>query len=395
MPPRPTPLPGETPPWPQALHQRWVQAALLVGFWTLVGLIYTGGVYLNRLHTGEPLTVSGLVWNVVGWYSWIPSTLIVIWLVRRFPIRPGTWYYLVPLHTVSAVLNSLLGAFIYASMRWTEALVLGLPDFAYLATVRGYFAFNVGLDSLLYLMIATAVYAFDYYRKYRHRELRTSQLQTALVEAQLQVLRMQLQPHFLFNTFNTIAMLVRQQRHDAAVDTIAQLSDLLRYVLDHARTQTVPLEREVAVLKSYLAIEQIRFGDRLETRVEIDPAAQEALVPSLLLQPMVENAIRHGIAPAGRPGLVTVTVQRRADHLRLAVRDNGVGPPTDRTVEDAPGIGLATTKARLEHLYGDEHRLTLTPAPDGGAVLTVVIPFQPTSTRTPSSRTPDSPVFVP
>jgi two-component system LytT family sensor kinase len=201
-------------------------------------------------------------------------------------------------------------------------------------------------------------------------------LKTQLAQAQLQALRTQLQPHFFFNTMNTIAMLVRNKEDAEAIRVLAGLSDLLRHVLDDARADEVPLREELDFLQRYLAIEQIRFRDRLRTDISVDPNVLDALVPNLMLQPLVENAVRHGIARRAAAGRVCVSARRDTESLVLTVQDDGPGLPEDWSLDDA-GVGLVNTRRRLAQLYGGDARLTVENAADGGVRAEVVLPYMP------------------
>jgi LytS/YehU family sensor histidine kinase len=207
-----------------------------------------------------------------------------------------------------------------------------------------------------------------YHRESRDRE----QLEVQLAQAQVQSLKLQLHPHFLFNTLNTITALIGQDPQGAE-RMVSGLSDLLRLSLRNASDQEVPLDRELEILEHYLNIQQIRFADRLSVRYDIDPQVRQAMVPNLLLQPLVENAIRHGIAPRAAPGTIVVAAHRVDDQLRILVEDDGVGPGGSTSGE---GIGLRNTRARLERLYGPQHRLELTGGRDGGFAVRIEMPFR-------------------
>ena len=219
-------------------------------------------------------------------------------------------------------------------------------------------------------------YALDYSRRAREREVQTSRLKAQLAEARLHALKMQLHPHFLFNTFNTIAMLVRQGRSEEAVEMIAGLGTLLRYVLEHAGEQEVSLAEELEFLQSYLDIEQIRFERGLDVRMDIAPETLKAHVPSLLLQPLVENAIRHGIEPSGRKGRLEVAARSEGGQLHIQMRDSGDGLSSDWELRRKAGRGLTVTKERLDMLYGVAQHFSLSGAPDGGAEVNVIIPHR-------------------
>ena len=214
--------------------------------------------------------------------------------------------------------------------------------------------------------------AISYFRQARDRE----QLEARLARAQLQTLKLQLQPHFLFNTLNTITALIGVDPR-VAERMVSGLSELLRLSLRNAGEQEVPLSRELELLEHYVEIQQIRFRDRLTVTLEVDPDTMQALVPNFILQPLVENAIRHGIGPRAAPGHVDVRAYRENGSLHLRVADNGVGARPRRSEPSGEGIGLGNTKARLEHLYGSDHAFSAQGGTDGGFVVDIVIPFRP------------------
>ena len=205
-------------------------------------------------------------------------------------------------------------------------------------------------------------------------ELDASELRTQLMRAQLSALKMQLQPHFLFNTLNAIMVLVRQQKGRQAEETLALLSDLLRCVLEDVEAQEVPLRRELEYLRLYLSIEQVRFQDRLRIEISADPAVLDAAVPHMGLQPIVENAIRHGIGQSSAAGRIQISAARMDGKLEMKVQDDGPGLPAAGAAQGR-GIGLANTRARLHQLYGDAAQLTVENGEPGGAVATMVVPY--------------------
>jgi LytS/YehU family sensor histidine kinase len=207
------------------------------------------------------------------------------------------------------------------------------------------------------------------------RQLHTSELQAQLVQAQLSALKMQLQPHFLFNTLNAIMVLVRQQRTSEAEQTLALLGDLLRCVLEDVEAQEVPLRRELEYLQLYLAIEQVRFQDRLRIEISADPAILEVAVPHMGLQPIVENAIRHGIGRKSSAGKIQIGASTVNQSVEVTVRDDGPGLALADPSRNS-GIGLANTRARLRQLYGEAGRLTVENGEQGGVVVTMVVPYR-------------------
>lgn len=255
-------------------------------------------------------------------------------------------------------------------------------------------------DYFTYFILAALCFAYEYFVRYREQEAQAQTLQAELAQAQLQALRMQVNPHFLFNTLNAIAVLVRGGEAAKAGRTLRLLSDLLRSTFEGVDVQMVPLRDEIDLVERYLEIEQVRFGDRLQVEINIDPEVSETQVPYLLLQPLVENAVRHGIAPHAEAGIVRVTATRvtgpNQEHVELTVADSGTGFPEedfDRLDED-DGVGLSNTKRRLETLYGDRHAFEIGTAAEGGARVTIRLPVDPAA-RTFVSTEEGSSVSVP
>jgi len=237
-------------------------------------------------------------------------------------------------------------------------------------------AYLTQLDWLLmtYLFLIGLAWALAYRHESEERALNTSQLETRLVEAQLQALQRQLHPHFLFNTLNTVSGLIRTDP-DGADKMIDRLGDLLRMTLHKSGIQEVSLKEELDVLGKYVEIERTRFGNRLTIDMQVQPETLDAQVPSLVLQPLVENAIRHGIAPNARPGRIAVSAERENDELVLQVLDNGDGLPPERLMALNRGVGLDNTRARLSHLYPDHFEFSFSNL-DRGFCVTIRIPFE-------------------
>jgi LytS/YehU family sensor histidine kinase len=227
----------------------------------------------------------------------------------------------------------------------------------------------------IYWIIVSIAHALTWYRRSQERERSALQLEARLADARLEALRMQLHPHFLFNTLNAISTLVHRDPH-AADEMIGNLSELLRATLD-TTAQEIPLHQELHFLDQYLEIQQLRFGDRLQVEKEIDATALEVKVPTLILQPLVENAIRHGIEPQTGQGKLRITAACDGQTLRLRVCDNG--PAAKPAAEGKAGIGLANTRSRLKELYGQSASLTLTTGSDGGFVAAIDIPCREAS----------------
>ncbi len=350
------------------MTRRW-WALVIVLAWTAVALVSASRWYLFRLSAGLPHSVGeALARSLPSCWFWAALTPAIVWLARRFRLERGGWRRALALHGLFSLGFALVDAI--ASLTLLAPLSPEPPASLVRAFIGGSF-----INIFSYFAVVAAAHAVDYHNLSVERELTASHLRTELLGARLRALEMQLHPHFLFNTLHTIASLVRVNRNPAAVQMIAGLSDLLRGALRADQAPEVPLRDELAFVERYLAIERIRFEDRLETRVTADPGVLDALVPALILLPLVENAIRHGIERRLRPGSVEVEAARRNGDLVLRVQDSGSGPSPAAPVPDGAGIGLTNTRTRLRHLYGDRHRLALTPTADGGAVAVVELPL--------------------
>jgi LytS/YehU family sensor histidine kinase len=231
--------------------------------------------------------------------------------------------------------------------------------------------FLVGFRLPIYLAIVSLAHALHFYRRSREREHRSLELTASLAQARLEALKMQIQPHFLFNALNAISALVHKDP-EAADEMIGALSDFLRLTLESSGEQELPLRRELEFVERYLAVEKVRFGERLRFSIEAAPDTMAALVPALLLQPLVENAVRHGLEPQLRPGTLSIRAQREGDALLLSITDDGAGLP--KTHPSREGIGLANTRARLRELYGDRARLEL--RNEKGVSVRIALPYR-------------------
>lgn len=360
----------------------WVRGAIVVGVWTLLGVIYAAPIYVEVTSEGMSHAAWRVFsWGILTWLAWAPLTPLITWLGRRFSFVESSWKTSLLVHvpsfvTISAI-HSAVAAAITLLIRPFDNMDKGPTTFMprFLSRFKG----SIGGDLLIYAGIIGVYYAIDYYFKYREREFRAAQLETQLAVAQLDSLRMQLHPHFLFNTLNGIVGLVRDNRNQAAVGMLVGLSDLLRHALEHSNEQEVTLKEELDFIQIYLNIQQMRFSDRLKVETDIDPKTLKALVPNLLLQPLAENAIKHGFSQRSMSGLIRLTSHIENGHLHLAVLDDGAGLPGNWQMKSSVGIGIANTVARLQQLYNGEHRFNIRNREDVGVEVTVVIPFHTSS----------------
>lgn len=354
-------------------------ALLLFAIATILAVLYSLERYFYRRLLGQEVSLGQLVpAELVFTYLWALLTPLVMWMGRRFPVwgshhgndrRTTLRNWVFQLVAVVSFVMLHVALFTAASL-----LLSGATTAIPLSRLfTGYLASWFTLDSIVYCTLLAVYHALVYYRVSQDRALRASQLEARLAQAQLQVLRMQLQPHFLFNTLHTISALMHKdvKRADSM---IAALSDLLRMSLRSVGVQEVELREEIDFLQRYLEIMSLRFGDRLTVTLDIDTEVLDARVPTLVLQPLVENSLRHGFGDGMRAGHVRVFVAPDGDMLRCEVVDNGRGIPQSGPRE---GVGISNTRARLRHLYGDRFSLELMANPGGGARVSLAIPYHP------------------
>jgi len=344
-----------------------------VGFvvWTVLALLSATGAHVYTSSMGSPESWAQLLaWYLLVSFVWSLLTPPIYELARRFTIDRNSWETAVPLHVAACIGLTFVGAVI---------IVLSAPLVTWTPEKQAPFFPHVVSRALMdfqrYWYIVFVTQAILYYRKYRERDIQSSQLEAQLAQAQLEALKIQLEPHFLFNTLNSIASLARNDGI-AAENMTLQLADLLRFSLDAVGVHEVPLSRELTVLQKYIDIQQARFQDRLQVEMDIQPHTLSALVPNLILQPLVENAIRHGIGPRRAPGCIRIMTRQVFDELWMEIIDNGQGLGRHRGGAPPEGVGLRNTRARLKQLYNGDHRITLEDVPEGGCVVKIHIPFR-------------------
>jgi sensor histidine kinase YesM len=347
------------------LERRWTRWILIFGVWTLLGALSAVRIVLSYAYSNNVISWRrAVVIALADWYAWALLAPAIGWLARRFAIERRSWLRSLLMHIPASLFFSVLKIVIESKLlQWFDPAPAPYYSLQFSSTLFTYYA------------ILGAIYAFDYYGKYRAHELKASQLQSQLAQAQLQALKMQLHPHFLFNTLHAISSLMRRDV-EAAERMIARLSDLLRLTLENVGAQETSLRQELEFLESYLEIEKTRFRDRLQVKMDIEPETLDARVPNLILQPLVENAVRHGVAPHAAPGLIEISARLKANKLELQVRDNGAGLPDARRAQIKEGVGWANTRARLEQLYGAGAYFDLSNRDKGGLVVSLTIPFR-------------------
>ncbi len=350
--------------------------------WTVVGVFFFSQGLVQRSFSHDPTPWWHYLASwMTGVYICAAFTPLIGWLGQRFPIERHKRLRRIALHLLFSCTFSTLEILAQSAVLHGLGLFPALmPSFQ--AKLLTLVSLGFHQNVMTYWTILGVVFAVRLYHRYQEREkqalrleLSASELRTQLMRAQLSALKMQLQPHFLFNTLNAIMVLVRQQKSRDAEETLERLSDLLRCVLDDVEAQEVPLRRELEYIELYLSIEQVRFQDRLRIEIAVDPAVLDAAVPHMGLQPIIENAVRHGIGRRSAAGRIEIAAARVSGRLEVRIRDDGPGLAPGPAA-GARGIGLTNTRARLSQLYGESARLTLENDPRGGAVATVVLPYR-------------------
>src|SRR6516165_455298 len=361
----------------RVLKSTWKVWVVSFVVWTFIALMSAFSMYRFNYLFWKP---SASFWDelripLINDLIFAAFTPIILQISLRYPIERSNW--------IRRGLQYCAGAIVFAAGHaLVRMLVYPVTDsMTKQAYPIGWSLFGrlllYGLPDIcfeVYLPVVAIAHAIWYYREFRDHELRASQLETRLAQAQLRALKSQLQPHFLFNTLHSISTLMLTNVK-AADSMLVRLSDLLRMSLDNNTVQETTLNREMQFVNGYLEIEKMRFGDRLQVRCDVKPETLDSRVPHLLLQPLVENAIRHGVSRRAREGEVRISAFRRGDELHLEVGDNGPGFSLNPEWNAKYGLGLSATRERLRVFYGERQRLDIHSAPGRGTIISVQIPF--------------------
>ncbi len=350
---------------------------LIFGVATALGVFSTFQAYnyVSFFTERRPSFPMLLALNVTYWYAWAALVPGILWLARRYRFGRNTWMRAAAAHAAGVLVFTFLHAVITVTCRVPISAAFGAArSLTWWSSFQELFFLNFDWEMMTYWAVVGLSHALDFHRESQEQRLAAAQLGTRLAEARLQSLQSQLHPHFLFNTLHTISALMHRDT-EAADAMLARLSDLLRLSLDRISTQQVTLKEEMDFLQKYIEIERTRFGDRLQVRIEIEPETLDAAVPNLLLQPLVENAIRHGIAQKVGGGLLEIAAAREGRELCLLVRDTGPGLSANKLTALNTGVGLSNTRSRLQELFPDRHRFDFDEPPEGGLAVRIRIPF--------------------
>lgn len=366
------------------LKRRWLLWGFAFVGWMLVGLSFGINDYLFAdIHVRfyqEPLPLmSVLAWELAYWPVWAAISPLIFRLARRFPIERANWLRNLFISIAAGLGITVAHRAIYLFVAWLLYIASDHSLESISSLYHRLFLFNLPTGFMSYGIILLVSHVINYYKRLREEEVNATGLKAELAEAQLQAaqaqlqaLKMQLHPHFLFNTLNSISALLDEDVRKAD-EMLARLGDFLRLTLENSGAQMVALREELEFLRRYLEIEQVRYQDRLSVEMNIEPQTLDARVPNMILQPIIENAIRHGIAQRISSGLIEVCASHRGERLRLAVKDNGPGMALSENAK--AGVGLANTRERLKQTYGEAHTFDIKTAPEGGTIVTLTLPF--------------------
>ena len=349
---------------------RWRIILLSAGAFTALALLFALQRYYAESANGQnPKWSNALVGALVVWWSWALISPLIVAIARKIPIsaeRPWLAGLQLPASVAVAVLHALIVATVTPQFYYRPSIAPIRDMF------RGRLTSALAFDMVVYFLILAVVYVIRYAAESRRREVASAQLAAILARTQLHALQVQLQPHFLFNTLNSILALVHEDPAKATV-MIRRLSDLLRYCLATSEVPEVPLAEEVEFAKAYLEIQKVRFEERLDVVFEVDADTLESLVPSFILQPLIENAVKFSLDDDRRAARIVVGASRRDGHIEISVTDNGPGIPTGELAISS-GVGVRTTRARLRQLYGEDQTMEFHAAAGGGTRASISIP---------------------
>lgn len=348
---------------------------MLFGIWSVPVLIGAVVVYSRQLESGAPVSWTyALLCGAPFWYGWAILTPGVLYLGARFPFEEANPWLSAGLHAAASI--SIGPLHLLVSLASVRAIFPESTEADFLQVYPSALGAYLEFEFLLYWAVLGAGYLIDYRKRAQAGALRTAQLEAQLAQAHLKALKVQLQPHFLFNTLHAVSSLMEEDLEQAR-RMLVRLGDLLRLTLETQGIQEVPLRQELECMELYLDIERVRFPDRLHLEMIVEPEALEAMVPNLLLQPLVENAVRYGISPRDTGGVITITARCEDERLLLRVSDDGVDETGDsRERPTGTGVGLANVRSRLMELYGHDHDFQILRPDPGGFCVEIVIPHR-------------------
>jgi signal transduction histidine kinase len=362
-----------TPPPPAKPQGLRREALILVTIWAVPAAFMVLQMYATAMINQTPFPrAQSLVPAIAEWLIWVPFTPLVIRLARRYPLTWPPTIRALGVHLIGVAAAAGLRGTVYATATFLVGRIVGPITFGgYLWRITISW---LPMGALVWGAILAGGAALDYARRLRDRELRDAALREQLARAELGALRARLHPHFLFNALHSVGALVRGGQNDAAVRVVAELSEMLRDVISRDAPEMVRLRDELAFVRRYLDIEAVRFADRLRVEWNVDAEVNDAVVPSLVVQPLVENAMRHAVSASWAAGRITIAARRVADDMVIEVSDDG--PGLSESSAQSAGVGLADARVRLGRLYGERASLALGPSALGGVAATLLLPFR-------------------
>ena len=358
---------------PETMKNRWLRIAATAAGWAFLGLVLSLEVYFNQKAEMSWADFAEVAIPQFGRAAmWACLAPFILMLRARMPLSSGHWFGGILFHVA---FSFVVMATFYLGRIEAYTIFFGAEKSGFWYTAQTSFYGHNLVDMAYYWAVIAFGYGGELQRRFKNEEIRAAQLESRLIEAELKALREQLKPHFLFNTLNTISVMVRDGKNEMAVTLIARLGSLLRMSLEGNHKNETTLRVEMDFLERYIEIQKARFPDRLTVSIAVDEESLSVPVPWLLLQPIVENAILHGVAPKSGPGRVDITGRVEGGSLHLEVRDDGPGLPDNRRVVE--GTGLANARERLSKIYGDKSHMTLRSQPSGGISVKIVLPCRP------------------
>ena len=349
------------------------------GVWVIIAALSAAQVSLIRMLRGDADIFGAMfTYELIIWQVWGLFVPIIWWLSKKYPLEKRILFRNLLWHITLSIVIVLLYIVVYVGYDRLFFEYYTQPKWTFWQCMIVFVASKFHWNFITYWGILGVVNAFEYQRKFRERALKAIQLESQLFQSQLQALKMQLHPHFLFNTLHTIASMVRQEEKKEAVAMLTGLSELLRMALEQGQKQRIPLKEEMDFVNTYLAIEQVRFKDRLQLDIQIEATTLDAIVPNLLLQPLVENAIRHGLAKKLSARQLQIRSYQKNEFLNIEVYNEGLSLPNDWHLNNSEGVGLSNTQKRLEQLYNGQHQLQIKNHQQG-VLVSVQIPFEKAS----------------
>lgn len=352
-----------------ATGSRWGRALAAAVLWTIIGLVFALPALSSSTLRHPILT------PLTQWWTWGLVAPLIFWADRRLPIKEKQLGMRIVAHILVSVALTIFYLYVWLAVR----ALLGFAAWRVLADIRfvaNTFRQGFPWSWLVYWAIFGAWQTFRYYQHYLASELRLERMERSFSQARLNALRMQLDPHFLFNALNTISSQVQRDPR-LTRSMLEHLGDLLRLSLEARDRPEIPLAEELAFLDHYVAIQKIRFGDSLRIETRVDPDVKYALVPSLIIQPLVENAIRHGVSRRASGGTVLVTAERIANQIEIRVADDGVGLPPNWSLESCSGLALSVTRERIAGLHPNGNsRFAVKRRSGGGTEVEISLPLR-------------------